>query len=84
MVDVNRGVVAVDADFHADLVTFLLEQGSRQQDLWGINLYPDGDEDFIEFDSIINIRPLQNNRGRGVYDPVVQDKIREIIGRWFE
>ena len=84
VVDVNRGIVAIDADLHADLETFLLEQGSRQQDLWGINLYPDEDEDFIEFDSLINIRPLQNNRGRGVYDPVVQDKIREIIGRWFE
>ena len=75
MVDVNRGVVAVDADFHADLVTFLLEQGSRQQDLWGINLYPGEDEEgFSEFDSIFNIRPMQNNRGRGVYDLVVQDK----------
>jgi len=85
VVDVSRGLVAIDAELHADLETLLLEQGSRQEDLWGINLYPDEEgEDFIEFDSLINIRPLQNNRGRGVYDPAIQEKIREIIGRWFE
>lgn len=84
VVDVNCGLVAIDAELHADLETFLLEQGSQQGDLWGINLYPDEDEDFIEFDSLINIRPLQNNRGRGVYDPAIREMIREIIGRWFE
>ena len=84
VVDIRRGLVAIDAELHADLETLLLEVGSQQEDLWGINLYPDEDEDFIEFDSLINIRPLQNNRGRGVYDPAIQEKIRETIGRWFE
>ena len=85
VVDVEREIVAIDAELHADLETFLLENGSKQEQLWGINLYPDeiGD-DFIEFDSLINIRPRQNNRGRGVNDPAIREKIREIIGRWFE
>lgn len=85
VVDVAREIVAIDAELHADLETFLLENGSKQEQLWGINLYPDetGD-DFIEFDSLINIRPRQNNRGRGVNDPAIREKIREIIGRWFE
>lgn len=85
VVDVARELVAIDAELHADLETFLLENGSKQEQLWGINLYPDetGD-DFIEFDSLINIRPRQNNRGRGVNDPAIREKIREIIGRWFE
>lgn len=85
VVDVEREIVAIDAELHADLETFLLENGSKQDQLWGINLYPDetGD-DFIEFDSLINIRPRQNNRGRGVNDPAIREKIREIIGRWFE
>jgi len=85
VVDVTAELVAIDAELHADLETYLLENGSRQEDLWGINLYPDEDgEDFIEFDSLINIRPRQNNRGRGVNDPAIREKIREIIGRWFE
>ncbi len=84
VVDVNRGIAAIDAELHSDLEAMLLEDGSRQEDLWGINLYPDETDDFIEFDSLINIRPLQNNRSRGVNDPVVREKITEIVGRWFE
>ena len=85
VVDVEREIVAIDAELHADLAAVLLENGSKQEQLWGINLYPDetGD-DFIEFDSLINIRPRQNNRGRGVNDPAIREKIRDIIGRWFE
>lgn len=84
VVDVEKEIVAIDAELH-DLETLLLENGSRQEQLWGINLYPDENgEDFIEFDSLINIRPRQNNRGRGVNDPAIREKVREIIGRWFE
>ena len=84
VVDVGRELVAIDAELHSDLEAMFLEDGSRQEDLWGINLYPDETDDFIEFDSLINIRPLQNNRSRGVNDPVVREKIAEIVGRWFE
>ncbi|MEX2539996.1 MAG: DUF5674 family protein [Actinomycetota bacterium] len=60
----------------------LLEQGSHQSNLWGINLYPDefGRDGWIEFDSMINVRPSQNNRSRSVEDPAIQAKIREIVG----
>lgn len=85
VVDVGKEIVAIDAELHADLETLLLESGSKQEQLWGINLYPDeAGEDFIEFDSLINIRPRQNNRGRGVNDPAIREKIREIVNRWFE
>ena len=81
VVDVERRLVVVDAGLHVDEEQYLLEQGSRQSDLWGINLYPEsfGDEDFIEFDSMINIRPDQNNRSRSVDDPEIQKLIRGII-----
>ena len=56
VVDVEKELVAIDAELHADLAALLLENGSRQEQLWGINLYPDENgEDFIEFDSLINI-----------------------------
>ena len=56
VVDVEKELVAIDAELHADLVALLLENGSKQEQLWGINLYPDENgEDFIEFDSLINI-----------------------------
>ena len=79
--DVERELLVLDADLHADEEQYLLERGSRQQDLWGFNLYPDdfGTDDFIEFDSLINIRPRQDNRSRSVEDPELRDLIREIV-----
>ena len=83
VVDVKRGIVALDAELHADLEALLLENGSKQQDLWGINFYPDvEDEDFVEFDSMINMRPSQGNMSRGVVDEKVQKCIVEIVNKW--
>lgn len=80
VVDVDRGLLAVDAELHSDLEALLLESGSRQKSLWGINLYPEiqGDE-YIEFDSMINMRPSQGNRSRGVEDEATRKKIIEIV-----
>lgn len=81
VVDVQQGIMAVDSELHADLEKFLIENGSYQENLWGINIYPDlEDEDFVEFDSMINIRPRQNNRSRGVEDPSLRKSILNIIG----
>jgi hypothetical protein len=81
VVDVEQGIMAVDAGLHADQEKFLLEEhGSKQQNLWGINLHPDqSPEDFLEFDSMINIRPIQQNRSRSVDDPQIRAKIVEIV-----
>lgn len=82
VVDIERGLLAIDADLHADIEKFLLENGSKQLDLWGINLYLDGD--LVEFDSMINIRPIQNNRSRFVEDEETREKILEIVGQWID
>ncbi len=58
VVDIERGLMIVDAEMHADQEAELLETGSRQENLWGINLYPDlPDPDWLEYDSMINLRP---------------------------
>jgi hypothetical protein len=81
VVDVRRGVMAVDGELHSDEEALLLENGSAQPDLWGINLYPDlPSTDWLEFDSMINIRPSQGNRSRGVDDPAAQAQIAAIVG----
>lgn len=83
VVDVERGLLAINAELHADLEALLLEQGSKQSSLWGINLYPDmEDEEFLEFDSLINIRPTQGNRSRGVEDEATQEKIKALVAKW--
>jgi hypothetical protein len=83
VVDIGRKLVAVDAELHSDLEALLLEDGSEQKDLWGINLYPDmPGESLIEFDSMINLRPSQGNRTRGVDSPAIQKEIKEVISTW--
>ena len=78
--DVKLGLLALDAELHADLERLLLENGSAGEDLWGFNLYPEeDDEDFIEYDSLINIRSWQNNPTRDVLDPDVRDAIKQIV-----
>ena len=80
-VDVARKIVIVDMDMHADGEAYLLENGSNQENLWGINLHPDkfGSDEFIEFDSMINIRPRQNNPSRDVLDESVRAQIMAIV-----
>ena len=80
VVDIGQGIMAVGGELHADGEAVLLEQGSAQDNLWGINLYPTvADENWIEFDSMINIRPSQNNRSRGVDDTETKEKIINIV-----
>jgi hypothetical protein len=81
-VDVKKGIVVLDGELHADIEAYMLENGSQQDDLWGINLYPDkyGTDEFIEFDSVINIRPSQGNRSRYVEDEAIRLRIAELIG----
>jgi hypothetical protein len=81
--DVGRGLLAVDAGMHSDLEALLLDAGSRQADIWGINLYPAEFRTpaFLEFDSMINLRPGQGNRTRSVEDPATRDAIEKLVGR---
>ena len=82
VVDVDREIVAVDAELHSDLEAFLLQSGSKQKNLWGINLYPEmQNEEFIEFDSMINMRPSQGNRSRGIDNEELRKKIIAIVSK---
>lgn len=80
VVDVEKGVMAIGAELHADEEAFLLERNSRQENLWGINLYTNrAMPEMVEFDSMINIRPRQNNRSRGVEDSEMRERIIAIV-----
>ena len=82
VVDVEQGIMAMGGELHADEEAVLLDQGSRQSDLWGINLYPDAAEaERVEFDSMINVRPAQGNRSRSVEDAARRERILAIVSR---
>ena len=83
--DVRLGLLALDPELHADLERLLLENGSAVGDLWGFNLYPDDEgDDFIEYDSLINIRSWQNNPTRGVSDPAIRESIKQIVEQFIK
>ncbi len=80
VVDLERGVMAIGGELHADEEAYLLERGSEQTQLWGINLYPEKNlPDLVEFDSMINIRPSQGNRSRDIEDQAVREKIVAVV-----
>ena len=80
VVDVERGIIALDAELHSDLEALLLDNGSKQKNLWGINIYSEQNQDeFVEFDSMINLRPSQGNKSRRVEDKALRSKIIEIV-----
>lgn len=82
VVDLQRGVAAVGGELHADAEQVLLESGSRQEDLWGANYYPGlGEDECIEYTSLINIRPSQGNRSMVLEDEAVRARVRELTLR---
>ncbi len=80
VVDVERAIMIAGMTMHSDGEETLLESGSKQAHLWGINLYlQQSGEEWIEYDSVINLRPSQGNESRGVDDPAIREKIRAIV-----
>jgi hypothetical protein len=80
VVDIDRGILAIGGELHSDEESILRDDGSSQPSLWGINLYPgESGDGWIEFDSMINVRPAQGNRSRGVDDAEIRAAIRRLV-----
>lgn len=80
VVDLRRRILVIDADMHADQEASLLADGSEQRDLWGINLYQQLEgPDWLEFDSMINLRPSFGNRTRGVDEAATRAAITALV-----
>jgi|SRR3989344_5830273 len=80
-VDIEQKIMAIGGELHVDEQVLLIEQeNSKQQDVWGINIYPDGlGEDFIQFDSMINLKPSFGNRSRGIDNQEIREKVVAIV-----
>jgi len=85
VIDIEKEIMAIDGELHADEEALLLVNGSKQENLWGINIYPElPKEERVEFDSMINLRPSQGNRTRNVDDQEVRNKIIKIVNKLVE
>ncbi|HLD63351.1 MAG TPA: DUF5674 family protein [Candidatus Peribacteraceae bacterium] len=82
VVDISKEIMALGGELHADEEQVLLDRGSSQKDLWGINIYHAMSRgDWVEFDSMINIRPSQGNRSRSVENEEIRKKIVVLVDR---
>jgi hypothetical protein len=82
VVDIENEIMVVNAELHADQEAFLINNGSKQQNLWGINIYPELEgDDRIEFDSMINLRPSQQNMSRYIENPEIRKEIYRITSK---
>jgi len=82
VVDIEKEIIAVDGELHSDEEALLLQNGSKQENLWGINIYPEiKDKEWIEFDSMINLRPSLGNYSRNIGDPKIKEKIIQIVNK---
>ena len=78
--DIDKKILSIDCELHIDCAEELIKNGSQDKDLWGFNIYPDFHLDFV---SLINIRPVDNNRSMEIQIPEIKEKITEIVKKFF-
>lgn len=82
VVDLEKNIIAIGGEMHADAEAMLIEQGSKQDNLWGINLYPnEKDHEFIKYISLINISPRRKNLDMEIQDPEIKSRIKRLIDK---
>ena len=80
VVDIEEKIIAFGGEYHMDANKILIENGSKQENIWGFNVYFNKSrEEWIEYTSLINIRPLVNNNDMEVQDKNIRDKMKQII-----
>lgn len=85
VVDVEKEIMVINGELHSDEEALLLGKGSKQKNLWGINIYPEKKgKEWIEIDSMINLRPSSGNLSRGMDDPEIRKKIIKIVSQLVE
>lgn len=77
VVDVGQGILAGGGKRHLEGEQKLLKEGSKQEDLWGGGLDLETKE--IDYNSIINLRPKQNNPSRDILSLEVRNKFDRIV-----
>ena len=82
IVDIEKEIIGLGGEMHMDAEQILLKNGSEQKNLWGGNVYPDkSGEEKIEYESLINIRPSQNNRSMQIQDEKLKKQIKNIVDK---
>lgn len=82
VVDIEKEIMSLGGELHADGEALLLKGDSKQDNLWGINIYPDKPlKNQIEFSALINIRPATGNKAMEIQNPKIKEKINKIVSK---
>jgi len=81
-VDIRRRVLSGGGALHADCEAVLLNDGSRQEDIWGADWHPLTKQ--VTYEALINIRPRQNNRSIEILDPRIREQVKQITEELLE
>jgi len=86
VVDIEKEIMAIGGEFHSDASVILVEQErSNQENIWGINIYPGKEKnEWLEFNSLVNVKPLKNNRDAEIESEEIKDKIKNIVNGLIE
>lgn len=79
VVDIEKDIMTIGGVRHVEGEQLLLEKGSKQKDLWGGGFDQETDE--VDFDSMINIRPNDNNPSRTVLSEETRGKVLDIVNK---
>lgn len=82
VIDIEKKVCSAGCDRHFESEKLLLEQGSKQDDLWGGGI--DVETKSIDFNSFINIRPTQNNTSNEIQSEEIRRKYEELSKFFFK
>ena len=85
VVDIKKRIIALGGEWHMDANQVLIKNGSKQENLWGFNIYLDkSKENRLEYNSLINIRPAQNNKSMEIENEEIKREIFEIVNNLVE
>ena len=85
VVDIEKEIIAFGGEYHSDANKIIIENGSQQGNVWGFNVYFDKPRDsWIEYTSLINIRPQAGNTEKEIQDGNLRDKMRTLINKKIE
>lgn len=82
VIDIEKKICSAGCDRHFESEKILLEQESKQSDIWGGGI--DVDTKDIDFNSLVNIRPSDNNSSNDILDPTVRKKYDELTRYFFK
>lgn len=84
-VDIEGGRVALGGDYHIESSEVLTGSGSKFEDVWGFNIrFDDGEDEILEFDSMVNIKPNFGNRSRGITNEEIIQKAKKVIYKFID